>query len=537
VDTNLSAHNPRDPYSAFQNLRTLLDGIKTSKHGMTPEEHRLSLHLLGIVEPFVGSSPNRKNLISQPYEILDEIVFHIDSKKDLLSFALTCERMHGIIHPRHFEYRVISAKISSLAVWRHIIGNKALARGVRRLEILDDRDTRAEVIPSSIKESNEPESPYDVHGEQEALLIDALKNLTTLSTFVWSCTHSPICVDAIWPTLVQCEMLKDVQVSDNLLFGAGSSSDTERAPTPSMRSVSLQSASHAFGMSKNRSLTRVSDMIVDRCPNLESLDVQCDVIKGASKPQADEFLASGRWPALRSLTLRSFWCSTHGLDAAASFLADHVNLEVLHLDVGRSLNTAAFTLPPNSLPRLKELRSSKEVALSILSCPCDVKRPVETIKGVNIAGAAWDPKFGEALKKHDIRRLELLRINDIDDLRRLVDYVPKLTWLDVGQRANTKTGPITIPNAGEWAAVLSKLPELTTFHGIHLFYESPDRKLDAASVSDQSKITKNNEIANVLAWKLPKLRRMDHWEDGSGKVMVILREGDKVRWEVRRLKA
>jgi hypothetical protein len=62
---------------------------------------------------------------------------------------------------------------------------------------------------------------------------------------------------------------------------------------------------------------------------------------------------------------------------------------------------------------------------------------------------------------------------------------------------------------------------------------------------------KNDEIAGVLAWKCPKLRRVDYWEEGAGKVVVLLREreqghghGDeggkeregKARWEVRRLR-
>jgi len=304
-----------------------------------------------------------------------------------------------------------------------------------------------------------------------------------------------------------------------------------------MRSVSLHSANHAFGVTKNRSLNRVSNMLVNRCPNLENLDVGCEPIKGATKPQIDDFFLEGRWPSLRSLSLRSMWCSTNGINAAASFLADHANLEVLHLDIGRSLNNSLVLLP-NSLPRLRELKSSKEVATAILSCPADVIRPVETIKGVSLAGPMWDEKFAEALKKHDIKRLELVRFNDLDDIRKLVEYVPKLTWLDVGQRMNNKNGPLTVPNAAEWAEVLSKLPELTAFHGVHFFYESlpSDREVDATTHSDRSRIYKNNEIANVLAWRVPKLRRFDHWEDGSGKVVVVLRDGDKVKWEVRRAK-
>ena len=45
---------------------------------------------------------------------------------------------------------------------------------------------------------------------------------------------------------------------------------------------------------------------------------------------------------------------------------------------------------------------------------------------------------------------------------------------------------------------------------------------------------KNDEIAGVLAWRCPKLRRVDHWDDGGARVVVLLRDSDGVRWEVRR---
>jgi len=65
---------------------------------------------------------------------------------------------------------------------------------------------------------------------------------------------------------------------------------------------------------------------------------------------------------------------------------------------------------------------------------------------------------------------------------------------------------------------------------------------------------KNDEIAGVLAWKCKKLRRLDHWDESGGKIIVLVRDHEhgeevgsidkerltstatKVRWEVRRLK-
>ncbi|GBE89258.1 hypothetical protein SCP_1502660 [Sparassis crispa] len=214
-----------------------------------------------------------------------------------------------------------------------------------------------------------------------------------------------------------------------------------------------------------------------------------------------------------------------------------------------------LALPPNSLSRLRELKASKEVVCVILQCPCDKPgwRPLETIKGVQLTGSTWDHVFLASLKKYGanaLKRLELAGWNEMDDLRRLVECVPKLTWLDVGKRggpgaANTPqttsaSKPVTVinTNAVEWATLLSNMPELTTFYGVRFFYEVSALAADPSilSLSDRSRVRKNDEVASVFAWKCPKLRRLDHWEEGSGKVIVLLRDGEKIRYEVRRVK-
>jgi hypothetical protein len=135
-----------------------------------------------------------------------------------------------------------------------------------------------------------------------------------------------------------------------------------------------------------------------------------------------------------------------------------------------------------------------------------------------------------------------------------------LTWLDLGkknsvapQRGGEKVLPPVI-NTMEWATLLSVLPDLTTFHGIRFFYSTSDLALASmrdivVSASDRRRLRKNDEIASMLAWKCPKLRRVDHWEQVGGKVIVLVRDmassvagsgntekKEKVRCEVRRVK-
>lgn len=55
-------------------------------------------------------------------------------------------------------------------------------------------------------------------------------------------------------------------------------------------------------------------------------------------------------------------------------------------------------------------------------------------------------------------------------------------------------------------------------------------------MSERSRIKKNDEVASVLAWKCPNLRRLDHWDEHVGKVIVLFKDGEKAKWEVRRVK-
>lgn len=226
VDTNILSYDRTDPFNAINALRRLIGSLASRVGGcqyrLNPDEHKLSLHLLTIVEPFVGLSPSRRTLTRQPTEILDAIVFHVDSKRDLLALALSCHRLHAVIFPRHYEYRVVCAKASSISLWNHLIVNRALARNVRTLEIIDERSSKPLVLPTDImKTDTDLESSDDelmLHSKQEKLLISALNKMAALQSFHWSCNHSTISIDNVWATLMKCQILSQVTISDNLVF-------------------------------------------------------------------------------------------------------------------------------------------------------------------------------------------------------------------------------------------------------------------------------------------------------------------------------
>jgi hypothetical protein len=151
-------------------------------------------------------------------------------------------------------------------------------------------------------------------------------------------------------------------------------------------------------------------------------------------------LLNSHWPSLTSLSLTNLRCSSAvGFDAAAAFLCAHINLEILHLDLGTNGSGSSrprLVLPPNSLPRLRELHSHKDIANSILECPCDSPRPLETLKGVKLSGSVWDQIFLDNLKTcgMGIRKIELAGWNGMEEVKKLAECVPKLSCLDLGKR-------------------------------------------------------------------------------------------------------
>ncbi|KAF5318502.1 hypothetical protein D9619_011032 [Psilocybe cf. subviscida] len=800
---SLSAQHPRtDPLGALTHLLKLLAALPTRIGGcayrLTPAEHALATHLVGVLDPYVchgaralgvaslssssdpasgtpstvtgrmGSTGTLNGLVNQPTEILDAVLSHLDDRRDLRSAGLTCRRVAGVVFPRHYEYRVIRCKVSDIAVWHHLARNRALARNVRRVEIIDERGgmnamgggerlliprgivnsntdlentsstssssdsdaqpaTRAATIPGRGSRSGLPFA-LGMHAKQEKLLAAALSRMTGLTHFHWASAHAPIqLLRAVWPALMRSATtgggrLRVVELCDNLMFAPrrveseesedsdenrSSSSDSEadgeadgenddrsdsasevsqvsrrariqkrqRAPAASMlnmETVRFRSTAHAYGAAKQPDLSRIAS-VLHQCGNLKDLEITYTTPRAQglnnntaainvlgtptarARPLADELLLYGRWTHLTTLTLVNLRCASPV--APSSFLSVHMALEVLHLVI--NIQTAAGVRPlqlaPGALPRLREIKASKEVINAVLECPVDVDetlatRPLEVVKGFKLAGSynsnqnpantagsrtVPDSIFLENLKIHSatLRRVELAGWHDMEDVRRLAGAAPHLQHLDVGRRlghnahasrpagsGNTgggadRSGPAT--NMVEWAELLSTLPELTAMHGVRFFYEvssvaiggtlvvsngitvTPTANASAGSstsnttsnstsgptglsdppvattttmstatltrempsggnagkppaqmsMMDRSRMRKNDEIAGVLAWKCRKLRRVDHWEENSGKVIVLTRDHDggkdrekdrdresKVRWEVRRIK-
>ena len=167
--------------------------------------------------------------------------------------------------------------------------------------------------------------------------------------------------------------------------------------------------------------------------------------------------------------------------------------------------TSPLQLSPGSLPRLREVKASREIINAILECPLPdssssspLARPLDSVKGFKLSGNGYntqqqsssrsipDTIFLSNLKKiaHTIRRIEMVGWHDMEDVKKLTACIPNVQHLDLGRRLGGTTGnsrhvsnpekgvaaaPVT--NMVEWAELLATLPDLMSIHGVKFFYE------------------------------------------------------------------
>lgn len=152
-------------------------------------------------------------------------------------------------------------------------------------------------------------------------------------------------------------------------------------------------------------------------------------------------------------------------------------------------------LPPNSLPRLREVEARQAVLNAILDSSCIAEggqflRPLEVVKGFSLSGTQpnsppanlrLDQILMSHLARHSstIKRVELAGWHDMDDVKSLAKSIPGVNYLDLGKRLgvgsrdpgrfSAPSAPVT--NIEEWLDVLEGLTELKALHGIKFFYE------------------------------------------------------------------
>ncbi|KAI0697254.1 hypothetical protein BC835DRAFT_1338772 [Cytidiella melzeri] len=292
----------------------------------------------------------RTTIESLPPDLLSEIANSLEDRSDKLQFALTS---------RHLYPRVISAIYGSVTLHGYaqcvntlsmLCDTPTLARHVQELNVYPDH--------VSLGQSCKYEMGAGMCTGASFLVTKAALSMDALRSFGWyAYWASPI--DAMWWTLRRCcHNLQRIHLNI-----------TERLPSPNsavfmfsnLTSFSLNVKPISFVQRNDFSdreglavYNRLWDMLIRRCPGLESLAIVSDL----DQPVYVRRLLEGHWPSLRSLTLGAIKFDALGaepLHALTAFLVLHSSIERLSL---RNIPVDLSVLPKEALPQLKHLNGN-----------------------------------------------------------------------------------------------------------------------------------------------------------------------------------
>jgi hypothetical protein len=242
-----------------------------------------------------------------------------------------------------------------------------------------------------------------------------------------------------------------------------------------------------------------------------------------------------RWPKLRALSLLIYSDGRLHSKAFTTFLDAHHAIEDLEWEYLPPEN-----LSPGSLPRLRNLRGRDDTSaiVKILTDkPRDSPRQIESLGLIPL-----NAQFLQILQSIDatkLRKLELRFFESLVFIRKIADMFTFLTWLQVPsvnyiqayktathhrvqtvryhirssgvfEAAKTKFGNML---QDEWINILRFFRNLEVFHGVSFFSDPSTEPPNG-----------NDEMAQYLVKTNPKLRRVDHWDTMSNKVVVLIRE-------------
>lgn len=138
-------------------------------------------HEIRIIKPVEGPSIMLVP-IPFPLELWEEIVYSVDSSRDLLSLALVSKFFDSIIIPHHIQYRNICCDLRRTYVWAHLIDNRRRTKGIRCLKLVDEREHGTQLPPLLVH----PTTPYTVDETHAvSLLVQSLLFMTALERFEW----------------------------------------------------------------------------------------------------------------------------------------------------------------------------------------------------------------------------------------------------------------------------------------------------------------------------------------------------------------
>jgi hypothetical protein len=145
-------------------------------------------------------------------------------------------------------------------------------------------------------------------------------------------------------------------------------------------------------------------------------------------------LADCNFTCLRKLVLTLQAGATSRIDTSrAQFIQAHPTIEDLQW-----YPVSSVTLAPGSLPNLRRLSTTAQLALSILSDQTDPPRPLEYIHGLYVNPETISGL--EGVHGGTLRELRIAQYDDLQSLSKLAELFPSLTSLETPSYATLPDG-------------------------------------------------------------------------------------------------
>ncbi|TFK47465.1 hypothetical protein OE88DRAFT_809709 [Heliocybe sulcata] len=340
------------------------------------------------------------HLLALPPELLDSIATHLDRREDVLSLALCCRCLHSLVSRTHLQYRDIRCRLGLSALWDRLASNDLRAGLLRSLTILPYdafNDVHSEIrdnlpieerVPNEYREYASDEAIMDSDRDDEDRLIRALKRMPNLRRFRWF--RRPACGVAdqaghnIWETLNALGTIQELHI---LNYG-GANFPGLPAVSSTSSFVSFRCLT-SFNLSTNAfdeegdatDATPLLHMLIDSCPDLQSLTLHLETYGYTTIVSADPLLYHSGWPNLHTLYLEGLHSTSLML---STFLGSHPSLKDIHLSrMMLGSQWQYIVLVDGTIPDLHVLECSSHIAGPLLVNHRAVQR-ITSLRGIDL---------------------------------------------------------------------------------------------------------------------------------------------------------
>ncbi|GJJ12813.1 hypothetical protein Clacol_007058 [Clathrus columnatus] len=288
------------------------------------------------------------------HTIWDEVAYLLDSRKDILSLALTCRVFKELVIPDHLEYRYIRCDPCRRNVWMFLCDRARLAKGIRSLEFIREagRGLNAR-LPRTLSGPTgwtyeTPRTLHDLTDKDLTMIRNSFSKMTSLKCFIWKqgLISSQAVFDILHTLTIKVQLLEELSIDLNELKLSG-----EQAL---LDNPSVWSLTNLTKVNLHDPVPAAIQMIVD-CPNIQDLRLH-----QALEASILYMMQHSHWKKLRRLNFE--------LDAARlalpaedipviiiSFFDHHPCLESLYFTL---FNIQMPKLPSTYFPKLRSAGST-----------------------------------------------------------------------------------------------------------------------------------------------------------------------------------